>query len=199
MPERRFRLRGVDKYLAPSEHVLHTCRRHWIVILKPTLLWLLVIGAGAVVGFVLSPEQSNTWLDRILGVGALITTLYAGYRVADWAVAAYVITDQRVLFLEGLVSRNVSAIPLSKVTDTTFRRSILGRMFGYGDLMLDSPGEKPGLSTLTVLPRPVEMYRLIMSLVVNKDRGEEPLTPVPLPEPSEPDEDETGPIPKITV
>lgn len=199
MPERRFRLRGVDKYLAPSEHVLHTCRRHWIVIFKPIALWVIVVSAGAIVGFVLSPEASNTWLDRILGIAALIMTLYAAWKVTDWSAAAYVVTDQRVLLLEGLISRNVSAIPLSKVTDTTFRRSILGRMLGYGDLMLDSPGEKPGLATLTVLPRPVELYRLIMSLVVNKDKGEEPLTSVPLPEPSEPGEDETGPIPRVTV
>lgn len=199
MPERQFRLRGVDKYLAPSEHVLHTCRRHWIVVFKPIALWLIVVGTGAVVGFVLSPEQSNTWLDRILGIAALITTLYAAWRVADWSAAAYVVTDQRVLLLEGLISRNVSAIPLSKVTDTTFRRTILGRMLAYGDLMLDSPGEKPGLSTLTVLPRPIELYRLIMSLVVNKDKGQEPSTPVPLPEPRQQDDDETGPIPKVTV
>lgn len=197
MPEPRFRLRGVDKYLAPSEHVLHTCRRHWIVIFKPILLWAFVVGAGAVIGFVFSPEESTTLLDRILGVVAAIVTLYAVWKVIDWSAAAYVVTDQRVLLLEGLISRNVSAIPLAKVTDTTFRRSIIGRVLGYGDLMLDSPGEKPGLSTLTVLPRPVELYRLIMSLVVNKDKGQEPAVAVPLPK--KPDEDETGPIPRVTV
>jgi uncharacterized membrane protein YdbT with pleckstrin-like domain len=198
MPARRYRLKGFDRYLAPSEHILHTTRRHWIVIAKPVAIWLLILLIGGFLGFATSPEQTRTLIDRIVGIVALVATIYAVWKVAQWIAAAYVITDQRVLEIEGLFARKVSAVPLMKVTDTTFRRTVPGRILGYGDLMLDSPGEKPGLSTLTVLPRPVELYRMIMSLVVTKDERE-PATPLAPPPMRKPDEDETGPIQKVST
>ena len=57
------------------------------------------------------------------------------------------------------------AVPLSKVTHTDFRRSLPGRILGYGTLSLDSPGSYNGLRELTSIPKPDELYRLIMSLV----------------------------------
>jgi uncharacterized membrane protein YdbT with pleckstrin-like domain len=200
MPSRRYRLRGSDKYLAPSEHILHTTRRHWIVIVKPLAIWILVLVLGGMIGVATSPEQAATPLDRLAGIAAVVATIYAAWRFVEWTAAAYVVTSARVLEVEGVLSRNVSAVPLSKVTDTTFRRTALGRLLRYGDLMLDSPGEKPGLSTLTTLPRPVELYRLIMSLVVTKEEGPDEAKAVPPPPPRHrPDEDETGPIERISV
>jgi uncharacterized membrane protein YdbT with pleckstrin-like domain len=163
---------------------------------KPAAIWLLVITIGGLVGLITSPESTSSLIDRIVGLAALMATFYAGWEVAQWIAAAYVITDSRVLEVEGLLVRKVSALPLARVTDSTFRRSVLGRILGYGDLMLDSPGEKPGLSTLTVLPRPVELYRMIMSLVV-KDDKEPAAVPLP-PPPPRPDEDETGEIQKVS-
>ena len=196
MPARRYRLKGFDRYLAPSEHILHTTRRHWVVMAKPIGIWLLVLTIGGVVGLVTSPESTSSLIDRIVGLAALMATFYAGWEVAQWLAGAYVITDSRVLEVEGVLVRKVSALPLARVTDSTFRRTVLGRILGYGDLMLDSPGEKPGLSTLTILPRPVELYRMIMSLVV-KDESKEPAIPIP-PPPPRPDEDETGEIQKVS-
>jgi hypothetical protein len=193
---RQARLTGVERYLAPTEHVLYICRRHPIVIAKPVGIWLLAMLVGAAVGFVTSPDSSGTLIDRIAGWAVIAVTFWAAWRLALWWVARYVLTDQRVLYVEGLVSRKVSAIPLAKVTDTTYRRTIPGRILGYGDLLLDSPGERPGLSVLTELPRPDELYRLVMSLVVRKDAGFEFPPAGPPPAPRE-DKDQTGPLPAV--
>lgn len=192
------RLTGIDRYLAPSEHVLYSCRRHPVVIFPVLALWLLAVVVGSIVGFLTSPNSGISFIDNVAGWIVAGITLYSIWSLLQWAFARYTVTDQRVLLVEGLVSRGVSAIPLSKVTDTTYHRSIFGRLLGYGDFMLDSPGEKPGLSTLTSLPRPDEMYRLIMSLVVKKEEMALPAPPPPhVPQPR--DEDETGPMEKVTA
>jgi membrane protein YdbS with pleckstrin-like domain len=115
-----------------------------------------------------------------------------GWKTWAWWVARYVITDERVLLIEGVLARRVRAVPLSKVTHTDFRRSLLGRILGYGTLSLDSPGSHNGLRELTSIPRPDEIYRLIMSLVA----GTEARPGFPSPADSGVD---TGPLPRVIL
>jgi hypothetical protein len=94
-----------------------------------------------------------------------------------------------VLLLEGLISVNVSAVRLARVAETSFNRSIFGRIFGYGDLKLDAAGEQLSLASLTYLPRAEEIYRLITRLLLGEDDRE--------PEPYDPGEETTGPLPPV--
>jgi hypothetical protein len=59
----------------------------------------------------------------------------------------------------------VRAVPLSKVTHTDYRRTLSGRLLGYGTISLDSAGTHDGLRELTSIPKPDQVYRLVMSLV----------------------------------
>lgn len=187
----RNRFKGLARYLAPQERVILTSRRHPIVVIRPVILWFaaLVLGAGA--GFIASPRSAATIIDQIAGWIVLIATIYVAIRVWQWWIALYVVTDQRVLLIEGVLSRKVASIPLPKVTDTTYSRRLSGRLLGFGTLALDSPGETPGLSTLTYIPHPDRVYRLVTSLVVSRV-WDKAATPTLFRE----DED-TGPIPRI--
>lgn len=193
---RRPRLSGFDKYLASGEKVLFSCRQHVVLLVKPMAIWVAAILIGSLVGFALSPSTSEGFVDRLAGFVVLGATAYSALKIARWWWARYVVTDQRVLFVEGIIARKVSAVPLEKVTETTFSRSMWGRLIGYGDLLLDSPGERPGLDTLFHLPKPDEVYRLVTSLVVQR-AWEQPKKPDPYPWPRSPDEEDTGPIPRV--
>ena len=185
---------GVERFLAPSEKVIHLCRRHPVALAKPFLAWLVTLFAAATFGFLVSPRTDGSIADSIAGWIVLIVTGFSGVSAVSWWKASYVITDQRVLLIEGIVSVRVRAIPLEKVTDTTFSRSVWGRLFGYGDLLLDSPGEQPGLSTLTDMPHPEALYRLITSLVVGRvwQRREQSQHRVF-------EDDDTGPLPRVII
>jgi hypothetical protein len=192
---RRPRVAGFDRYLAANEKVRYSCRRHPIVLLKVILLWLVALIAGSFAGLVESPSDEDGLIDQVAGFIVLALTLYSAWKIAHWWWGRYVITDLRALFIEGIISRKVSSIPLEKVTDTTYARSVWGRLLGYGDLLLDTPGERPGLDTLLYLPNPDEVYRLIASLVVARV-WEKPPEPAPYPRRSL-DEEDTGPIPRV--
>jgi len=157
--------KGVNRYLGPDEQVALSCRRHPIVLVKPITIWLGVLVAVTVAGMLLSGRLPGPWADRILAVLALGATAYAIVKVLVWSSTRYLITDQRVLLIQGLASKKVAATPLSKINDTTFTRSLLGRILGYGDLTLESAGERSGLSDLAFLPRAPEVYRLLTSLL----------------------------------
>lgn len=184
---------AVEKYLARGERIILVLRRH-AVILEPAVgVWLLILAAGVGAGL-LSRNQPGWHLGAIGGWLVLAGAGFLAWKTWAWWVTRYVITDQRVLLIEGVLNRRVRAIPLSKVTHTDFRRSLSGRLFGYGNLSLDSPGASAGLRELTSIPRPDEIYRLVMSLVagVHEEEGIS-LRPATVTL----DGDDTGPLPRV--
>jgi hypothetical protein len=131
-------------------------------------------------------------IKNLTGIVFVVMTVYVLACIAEWWWDEYVITNKRVIKLEGIVNRKVSTIPLGKVTDTTYRRTWLGRILGYGDLVLDLPGQDKYLPLLNKLSRPDEVYKTIMSIAMGG--GPPPAPPKPKKPPSEED---TGPIPVV--
>ena len=75
-----------------------------------------------------------------------------------WAVDYFVVTSHRFIETSGLFNRKVAMMPLAKVTDMTFQRSVLGRMLGYGTFILESAGQDQALSTVDHIPYPEQLY-----------------------------------------
>ncbi|HEU4866630.1 MAG TPA: PH domain-containing protein [Actinomycetota bacterium] len=183
------RLRGTSRYLAPGERILRTTRRHPVLLMKPILIWMGTLVVTGLISFVLTEGNPIPVIDQIVLLLSLAMTGYLVYKAMVWWKSYYVVTDERVLLLEGLISVNVSAVRLARVAETSFNRSIFGRIFGYGDLKLDAAGEQLSLATLTYLPRAEEVYRLITRLLLGEDDPE--------PEPYDPGEETTGPLPPV--
>ena len=74
------------------------------------------------------------------------------------------ITNERILLVEGLIARRITALPLRLVIDTTYRRTIVGRILGYCNLELNLSGH-PGLRSLTRVPNADRVYALILRLL----------------------------------
>ncbi len=160
--------RGFEQYLSAGERVMALCRQHPIVLMKALGIWVASLVGALVLGLVVSGGGGRTGSQlgsQLGGLLVLVATLYIGWEVWSWRMSRYLISDKRALLIEGIVSRRVSTIPLSKVTETKYSRTVPGRILGYGVLLLDTPGEKPGLDTLYWLPNPDWVYRLVMSLV----------------------------------
>lgn len=184
------RLRGAQRYLAPRERILLTTRRHPVVLAKPLLKWIATLLVMGLVSFVITEGRPIPILDTIVLWLALAMTAYFAYRALEWWRTCYLVTDERVLLVSGVLSVNVTAVRLSRVTETSFSRSIGGRILGYGELKLDAAGEQLSLASLKHLPRAAEVYRLVTSLLLEEDLGAEP-------EPFDPGEEVTGPLPPV--
>ena len=52
--------------------------------------------------------------------------------VAEWYYDRFILTNKRVMLIEGIISRRVAMMPLARVTDMKYTQSPLGRVLGYG-------------------------------------------------------------------
>ena len=160
-----------DTYLAPGECVLSVTRRHSVALGSTAFLWLGSLMVGLATG--ISYNQAHDRLElSYLGAGIILAgAVFAGWKVWRWKVARFVLTDQRLLFVEGIVSRHVNALPLKSVLDTTYHQTVAGRLFGYADITLNLSGD-PGLRRLTRLSQPLTLYYSILSLTAVRDVSE---------------------------
>jgi uncharacterized membrane protein YdbT with pleckstrin-like domain len=153
----------VDKYLLPHEQQVITVRRHPAVLIGSIAL----TAGGLIVAAVLSDtflkHQSTLLLLVWLAWGLLMLRLIVA--AATWAVDYFVVTSHRVILTSGLITRKVAMMPLAKVTDMTFQRSFLGRVFGYGTFILESAGQDQALSKVDFIPYPEQLYLEVCALL----------------------------------
>ncbi|GAA5048801.1 putative membrane protein YdbT with pleckstrin-like domain [Thermocatellispora tengchongensis] len=148
---------SVNRYLLPHEHQVIMVRRHPAVLLRPV---------GEVFGGLIIAGLLSKWLGDNQQGQALVIVWWAWllllirfvWKVAEWSVDYFVVTSKRMLLTTGLITRKVAMMPLGKVTDMSFQRSLLGRMLGYGEFILESAGQDQALSRVNYIPYPETLY-----------------------------------------
>jgi uncharacterized membrane protein YdbT with pleckstrin-like domain len=154
--------REIDEYLLPTERRVIRVRQHWAYMSKhvtQTALFLLVM----VLAQRLMPRA--VLIDNLTFYLALVAVVRFTVLTILWWIERIVITDKRVMLAEGFIVHKVGMMPLSKVTDLTFERSIGGRMLGYGTLIVESAGQIQALNRIDYMPRPEEVYEALSELV----------------------------------
>ena len=188
-------MRCDNRYLAQDEEIVLTVHRHGSVLLRPLMSAVLMIVFAAVVGFLTSPSEGGDLVDTIAGVVALLFFLRLLWRVWEWRADRVVVTDRRIFEVSGLLSRKVASMPLAKMTDITYHRSLLGRLLGYGELIVETAGQEQALHRLDHLPKPDDFYRTITWLVTGGLMERPDLNELP----GLVDDDDTGPLPRVIV
>jgi uncharacterized membrane protein YdbT with pleckstrin-like domain len=139
-------------------------RRHPAVLLRPVA----EIFGGLILAGLLSK-----WLSGTGGSEALVIIWWAWllllirfvWKVAEWSVDYFVVTSQRMLLTTGLITRKVAMMPLGKVTDMSFQRSLLGRLLGYGEFVLESAGQDQALRSVPYIPYPETLYLEVCQMI----------------------------------
>jgi membrane protein YdbS with pleckstrin-like domain len=160
--------REIDEYLLPTERRVIRVRQHWAVMAKHIWQTALFVLAMVVIETVLDGRTSpgsDIIIDNVTFYLALVATLRFTANTILWWIERIVVTDKRVMIAQGIVVHNVGMMPLGKVTDLTFRRSLSGRMLGYGTMVVESAGQIQALNQIDYMPRPEEIYEALSELV----------------------------------
>ncbi|MDQ3752276.1 MAG: PH domain-containing protein [Actinomycetota bacterium] len=159
------------QYLAEGENLAIAVRRHWTMFLRTGIQAIGVMVAVFFLDTVTSNPDGTGALDALWGLIYVAALLYLAWQVITWWLTNLVVTDHRIFEVSGLLSRNVASMPLSKMTDITYHRTLAGRILGYGELILESAGQEQALSRITHLPEPLQFYRTVTLLVTKAGAG----------------------------
>jgi membrane protein YdbS with pleckstrin-like domain len=147
----------VARYLFPTERYRGEWKRHWIHLSGP-----LSIGAGAtlLLGY-LAGFLSRQNIDGLVTAAVLVwlaVISWVAWKVFDWYFDRFILTNKRVMVVNGIITRKVAMMPLLRVTDMKYEQSALGRLLSYGTFVLESAGQDQALREVKHLPNPNELY-----------------------------------------
>ncbi len=140
--------RYADRLLADGERVALRGRQHFLAtLIEGRLPWAILIASLVLLLLITrltpsTPElvrQSFSWLAlALLLVGlAWLTQIYL-----SWYAQDYVVTNRRVMKVEGILKKRSADSSLEKINDAVLEQSVFGRMFGYGDLDILTANEQ---------------------------------------------------------
>ena len=142
-----------------------------------------MLGGLAALGFLTDPETTGDAIDQACGAAAVVVLLRFLLRLRRWSTDRLLVTDQRIVEVSGLIAKRVSSWPYARIHDLGYRRSIPGRLLGYGSLTIETTAPDAPLRVLERVPRPDGFYRDVMEVIMGE----------PIPAMIEVDEDEEDP------
>lgn len=131
-------------WLEPDEVIYFLARKHpalmWEAMLAPLLSMavpvILLILASVTRGNV--PDFVSEGLLWLAGVIFVILAVWALWQALDWSNDYYIVTNQRVIYLEKIVGLYDSRqeAPLTTVLSVGVKTDQIGRMLDYGDVII---------------------------------------------------------------
>ena len=129
--------------LKPGEKKLIIIRQHWLKLALPFLAWFML--AVLLLVFI-----KNYKVDLII---ILLTALYPLIEYINWKNNLWCVTNLRVVDESGFFTRYSKESPLDKINNVEYDQSIWGRLFGFGNVDIQTAAEL-GETTYNLIHHP---------------------------------------------
>jgi uncharacterized membrane protein YdbT with pleckstrin-like domain len=128
----------IQKVLQPGESLIYQTRLHWLIYGRAILLALVAIACVAA-GYYAGTDFQSAGLiaAAFFLLLALISAIHGAIKRVSTELA---VTDHRVIFKRGIVSRYTIEMARSKVESVDVVQSIGGRIFNYGTILVRGTG-----------------------------------------------------------
>jgi uncharacterized membrane protein YdbT with pleckstrin-like domain len=151
----------VERNLIPGEQVLYQTGLHWIVFVWPVFFAAIFGLVGLPLVFVRDGGIAGVML---LAFAALL--IWFGYLIRKATEMA--VTNKRVVIKTGLLSRRTFELLLSKVESIGVEEGLLGRMLGYGSVIVRGTGGTP--EPFKNITAPLEFRRQVQQRVEEREQ-----------------------------
>ena len=153
----------LGKLMIPGERVIHQARRSVAATFGGLFVFLILVlvGVGAAYAWSL-PAAGLLGTGMLLVVALVLAVLLLG-RYIWWRNKVYLVTNLRVLKLEGILSKSHRDASLDKINDLVMNQSVWGRLLNYGDVQVLTANETSGM-TFHRLHDPVALKRQVLQV-----------------------------------
>lgn len=131
--------RYADTLLADGERIALRRRQHFLAtIVDGRIPWAVFLVGLFLVIVRAAWLRSNGLLEQVVGWAALVAIVAGLVLLAReywaWYAQDYIVTNRRVLKVEGIINKRSADSSLEKINDAVLEQNLFGRIFGYGDL-----------------------------------------------------------------
>jgi uncharacterized membrane protein YdbT with pleckstrin-like domain len=155
-----------QKVMQPGEVLRYAGSLHWVVFVPSLATFALGIAVGLSASTVAHAQAENAdSIDFALKLIAAVLLLYGIIKFLGAAIrrstTEIIITDRRVLYKRGIISRHTIEMNISKIETVDVSQTISGRLLGYGTVFVRGTGA--GLEPLTRVAHPLLLRNAILA------------------------------------
>jgi hypothetical protein len=110
------------------------------------------------------------WWERLAGSGWAVPMWPEEYR------DRFVITNQRVFRVNGVLSTARASVPLLRILDITVNKPVIGRWLNYGHFVFESAAQVQGLNKITFVGD-IDQREDVLRIVMQGDLPQQIATP----------------------
>ncbi len=136
--------------LRSDEKLIFETRKHWFALFTPAFISIALIALTIYI-IITYPDSSN-WYFVVLP----LALLYFAFRYYTWKFDLWAVTNNRVIDESGVFSINSKESPIDKINNVSYHQSILGRIFNYGNVVIQTAAEM-GETSYTNLSNPSKL------------------------------------------
>jgi len=129
--------------LKKDEKIIMETKPHWLTLVGPFLLMLI----GSIIGIIIGS------FGLLIG---LVLVGYFIYKIIQRNNNLWTVTNLRVIDEYGVFSNNTKESPLDKINNVSYLQSFLGKIFGYGNVQIQTAAEI-GSTTYFAVENPKEL------------------------------------------
>jgi uncharacterized membrane protein YdbT with pleckstrin-like domain len=141
--------------LKKDEKIILVTKPHWFTLALPLLITL----AGIIIGFLIERliTGSYGWFLILIVIGFFI------FKIIQRNMNIWVVTNLRVIDEYGVISNNSKESPLDKINNVTYKQSFWGKIFGFGNVQIQTAAEI-GSTTYFAVEKPKELKDTITQM-----------------------------------
>ncbi|PKL83911.1 MAG: hypothetical protein CVV24_02455 [Ignavibacteriae bacterium HGW-Ignavibacteriae-3] len=136
--------------LRQDEELIYQTRKHWFVLIIPSIIFILLIVLSY---YVYTKLTVIEWYHLLVPI---FSFFYIFYKYSYWRFDLWVVTNYRVIDEEGVLSINSKESPIDKINNVSYEQSLLGRILGYGNVRIQTAAEM-GETSYINLSRPRQL------------------------------------------
>ncbi|HEY4862746.1 MAG TPA: PH domain-containing protein [Xanthobacteraceae bacterium] len=147
-------MKYVEEVLQPGEKILFASTIHWLIYTPAILLLIAAIAAT----FQTLGGSEFVWrlISLLCFAAALLSAARAWFKRWTTEIA---VTNRRIIYKRGFIRRHTIEMNMEKVESVDVNQSLLGRILGYGDVLVRGTGV--GFEPLQMIESPIELRNAV--------------------------------------
>lgn len=141
--------------LKKDEKIILVTKPHWFTLSLPFLIMM----AGFIIGYLVERYTKGSYGLFLI----LIVICYFILKIIQRNMNIWVVTNLRVIDEYGVISNNSKESPLEKINNVTYKQSFWGKIFGFGNVQIQTAAEI-GSTTYFAVEKPKELKDTITQM-----------------------------------
>lgn len=156
------------KLLGQGEYEVLHLRTHAKRLVAPALVLIITAGLVGVAWALLPPTGQPVvgWL--VIALALVVFVAWVLVPFLRWRTTTYTVTNRRIITRRGILNRTGHDLPLMRINDVSYQRSVLDRMLGCGTLLIQTASEN-GPVVLPDVPAVERVHVAITELLFGDD------------------------------